>query len=351
MAGIASDPVTQLRGVGPKLATKLAEAGIQRVEDLLFHLPLRYQDRTRVTPIGAAQEGVDVVIEGDVRVADIAFGRRRSLVVRLQDGSGTISLRFFHFSAAQKNNLKPGTRLRCFGQVRRGSSGLEMYHPEYRQVNEGEALVEEALTPVYPAIGGIGQNQWRNLCAQAVNRLKHTAPPELLPANHRLTYGLGDALVYLHSPPPDAPQQALREGEHPAQLRLALEELVAHNLTLQGLRAQQQSEGAPVLAGNPALLNRFLDSLPFTPTGAQRRVMAEIHDDITRPHPMLRLVQGDVGSGKTLVAAAAALQAIASAPWAMVTRWPSWRPPRFSPSSIATISPTGSPNWRLTLPG
>ncbi len=312
MAGIAGDPVTQLRGVGPKLAAKLADAGIHRVEDLLFHLPLRYQDRTRVTPIGATQEGVDVVIEGDVRVADIAFGRRRSLVVRLQDGSGTITLRFFHFSAAQKNNLKPGTRLRCFGQVRRGGSGLEMYHPEYRQVDAGEAAVEEALTPVYPAIGGIGQNQWRNLCAQAVSRLKHAAPPELLPANKRLSYGLADALIYLHSPPPDAPQDALREGEHPAQVRLAVEELVAHNLTLQGLRAQQQAQGAPRLLGDAMLLNRFLDSLPFKPTSAQQRVMVEINDDIARPQPMLRLVQGDVGSGKTLVAAAAALQAIAS---------------------------------------
>ncbi|RLQ20895.1 ATP-dependent DNA helicase RecG [Seongchinamella sediminis] len=312
MSGIAADPVSQLRGVGPKLAAKLADAGIHRVEDLLFHLPLRYQDRTRVTPIGATREGVDVVIEGEVRVADIAFGRRRSLVVRLQDGSGTISLRFFHFSAAQKNSLSPGTRLRCFGQVRRGSSGLEMYHPEYRQVNAADVPVEEALTPVYPATGNIGQNQWRNLCMQAVSRLRHSAPRELLPADHHLAYGLGDALIYLHSPPPDAPQDALRDGEHPAQLRLAVEELVAHNLTLQGLRAQQQAEGAPVLGGDPALLARFLASLPFQPTGAQQRVMAEINADIARPHPMLRLVQGDVGSGKTLVAAAAALQAIAS---------------------------------------
>lgn len=312
MSGIAADPVTQLRGVGPKLAAKLADVGVYRVEDLLFHLPLRYQDRTRVTPIGAAQDGVDVVIEGEVRVADIAFGRRRSLVIRLQDGSGTISLRFFHFSAAQKNNLQPGTRLRCFGQVRRGGSGLEMYHPEYRQIAEGEVEVEEVLTPVYPAIGGIGQNQWRNLCAQAVTRLKHSAPQELLPPEHPLPYGLAEALVYLHSPPPDAPQESLREGEHPAQLRLAMEELVAHNLTLQGLRAQQRAEGAPQLRGNKQLLEQFLGSLPFSPTGAQLRVMQEIAEDIASPHPMLRLVQGDVGSGKTLVAAAAALQAIAS---------------------------------------
>ncbi|MEH6586788.1 MAG: ATP-dependent DNA helicase RecG [Halioglobus sp.] len=312
MSGIAADPVAQLRGVGPKLAAKLAEVGVHRVEDLLFHLPLRYQDRTRVTPIGAAQDGVDVVIEGEVRVADIAFGRRRSLVIRLQDGSGAISLRFFHFSAAQKNSLQPGTRLRCFGQVRRGGSGLEMYHPEYRQIAEGEVDVEEALTPVYPAIGGIGQNQWRNLCVQAVTRLKHSAPRELLPPEHPLPYGLAEALVYLHSPPPDAPQESLREGEHPAQLRLAMEELVAHNLTLQGLRAQQRAEGAPQLHGNKQLLEQFLGSLPFSPTGAQLRVMQEIAEDIASPHPMLRLVQGDVGSGKTLVAAAAALQAIAS---------------------------------------
>ncbi|PLW70940.1 ATP-dependent DNA helicase RecG [Pseudohalioglobus lutimaris] len=312
MTGIASEPVTQLRGVGPKLATKLAEAGVYRVEDLLFHLPLRYQDRTRVTPIGGAADGADVVIEGEVRVADIAFGRRRSLVVRLQDGTGTISLRFFHFSAAQKNNLLPGTRLRCFGQVRRGASGLEMYHPEYRQIEDGESPVEEALTPVYPTINGIGQNQWRNLCTQAVTRLRRSAPAELLPSSHRLRYGLAEALVYLHAPPPDAPQEALRDGEHPAQLRLALEELVAHNLTLQGLRNEQLREGAPRLNIGNDLVQRFFASLPFEPTGAQHRVMAEICTDLAKPHPMLRLVQGDVGSGKTLVAAAAALQAIAS---------------------------------------
>src|SRR5210317_2153106 len=133
VTGIATIPVRERRGVGPKLAAKLADYGVHQVEDLLFHLPLRYQDRTRVTPIAAAREGVDAVIEGEVRAADIVFGRRRSLVARLQDGTGTITLRFFHFSAAQKNSLKSGSRLRCFGQPRRGSSGLEIYHPEYRQ--------------------------------------------------------------------------------------------------------------------------------------------------------------------------------------------------------------------------
>ncbi|QFU77639.1 ATP-dependent DNA helicase RecG [Halioglobus maricola] len=312
MSGIAGAPVQELRGVGPSLARKLADYGVHRVEDLLFHLPLRYQDRTRVTPIGALQAGADVVVEGEVRVADIAFGKRRSLVVRIQDGSGTLTLRFFHFSAAQKNNLLPGTRIRCFGQARRGASGLEMYHPEYRQIVDGETHNEEALTPVYPTTNGIGQNQWRKLCEQAVLRLHRDPPTDLLPTGHRFPYDLGAALSYLHSPPPEAPQQQLVAGEHPAQLRLALEELVAHNLTLQGLRQQQQAEGSPCLKGGDELMQKFLAGLPFTPTGAQQRVIAEIEADIASPHPMLRLVQGDVGSGKTLVAAAAALRAIAS---------------------------------------
>ena len=311
MTNIAGAPVQELRGVGPKLAAKLAEYGVHRVEDLLFHLPLRYQDRTRLTPIGAAVQGVDVVVEGEVRAADIVFGRRRSLVARLQDGTGTLSLRFFHFSAAQKNKLQAGTRLRCFGQVRRGSSGLELYHPEYREVEEGEIVAEENLTPIYPTTSGIGQNQWRSLCSQAIQRLKVAPPLDLLPPG-RLPYDLAEALAYLHAPPPDAPQALLREGGHPAQLRLALEELVAHNLSLHRLRARAQKDGAPALAPDRAAMAVFLESLAFTPTPAQSRVIGEISDDLAQPRPMLRLVQGDVGSGKTLVAAAAALQAIAN---------------------------------------
>ena len=311
MTDIAGAPVQELRGVGPKLAGKLAEYGVHRVEDLLFHLPLRYQDRTRLTPIGAAVEGYDVVVEGEVRAADIVFGRRRSLVARLQDGTGTLTLRFFHFSAAQKNKLQAGTRLRCFGQVRRGSSGLELYHPEYRQVEEGEPVAEESLTPIYPTTSGIGQNQWRSLCGQAIQRLKVSPPPDLLPPG-RLPYDLAEALAYLHAPPPDAPQDLLREGRHPAQLRLAVEELVAHNLSLHRLRERARQDGAPALAPHPPSMAIFLESLAFTPTSAQSRVIGEISEDLAQARPMLRLVQGDVGSGKTLVAAAAALQAIAN---------------------------------------
>jgi len=294
------------------MADKLADYGVRYVEDLLFHLPLRYQDRTRVTPIAAAREGSDLVIEGEVRAADIVFGRRRSLVVRLQDGSGTLTLRFFHFSAAQKNNLRPGARLRCFGQVRRGSSGPEMYHPEYRQLRDEQTPVDEVLTPIYPTTAGIGQNQWRNLCQQALARLKRARVEELLPASDDYPYELARALQYLHTPPPDAPLDLLRDGRHPAQLRLALEELVAHNLSLQRLRERQRQEGAPALPPREEPLRTFLASLPFSPTAAQRRVLGEIAADLARPLPMLRLVQGDVGSGKTLVAAGAALQAISN---------------------------------------
>ena len=297
--------------MGPRLAARLADYGVHQVEDLLFHLPLRYQDRTRVTPIAAAREGVDLVIEGEVRAADIVFGRRRSLVARIQDGSGTLTLRFFHFSAAQKNGLKAGTRLRCFGQVRRGSSGLEMFHPEYRSLEAAEHPVEQALTPIYPTTDGIGQNQWRNLCGQALARLRRDPPQDLLPPGCH-PYDLARALEYLHAPPPDAPQDLLREGQHPAQQRLALEELVAHNLSLQNLRQRQREEGAPALAPDAQQLAAFMATLSFTPTGAQQRVLAEIAADLARPVPMLRLVQGDVGSGKTLVAAGAALQAIAN---------------------------------------
>ena len=310
MPGIASLSVRELHGVGPRLAAKLADYGVHCVEDLLFHLPLRYQDRTRVTPIAAATEGADVVIEGEVRAADVVFARRRSLVARIQDGSGTLTLRFFHFSAAQKNNLQPGTRLRCFGQVRRGSSGLEMYHPEYQQVHGENNPVAEALTPIYPTTAGIGQNQWRKLCEQALLQLQREPVQELLPPTGESPYALARALEFLHAPPPDASLGLLREGRHPAQLRLALEELVAHNLSLHRLREHQQSEGAPPLAPDEKLLSAFLDNLPFSPTRAQSRVLGDIAADLARPYPMLRLVQGDVGSGKTLVAAGAALQAI-----------------------------------------
>ena len=312
MGGIAAFPVQQLRGVGPKLAEKLADYGIREIQDLLFHFPLRYQDRTQVTPIAAAREGLDLVIEGEIRLADIVYGKRRSLVARIQDGSGTLSLRFFHFSGAQKNNLQPGTRLRCFGQVRRGSAGLEMYHPEYRQIELDEPVQDQTLTPVYPTSSGIGQNQWRSLCTQALGYLAQEKPEDLMPASSERTLNLADAIRYLHAPPPDAQLELLREGIHPAQLQLALEELTAHKLSLNALRESHQQLGAPPLPPAPDLMSAFLAQLGFELTAAQDRVCADISTDLSKPIPMLRLLQGDVGSGKTVVAACAALQAISN---------------------------------------
>lgn len=307
-------PVTKLKGVGPKMAEKLAGLGIYTVQDLLFHLPLRYQDRTRITPIGALQLALDAVVEGEIKAADIVFGKRRSLVCRLQDGTGTITLRFFHFSAAQKQALVPGTKLRCFGEARRGSSGLELYHPEYRRVDDLQhTAMEEALTPVYPSTDGLSQQSWRKLACQAIELLKPNTLVDWLDTDlldSDLAVNLEEAILYLHKPPTNAPVQQLRDGEHPYQQRLAFEELLAHNLSLLKMRSTIQDFGAPPLIGTNELSERFLEDLGFSLTAAQQKVSQEINEDLMQPAPMLRLVQGDVGSGKTVVAALAALKAV-----------------------------------------
>lgn len=312
MAGIVPQSLEALRGVGPKLAERLRAYGIGNVEDLLFHLPLRYQDRTRVIPIGALQDGAEVAVEGEIAlVSNAAGGRRRALLVTLGDGTGLLTLRFFHFSQAQQNALRRGDRLSCFGNVRRRpGQGPEMIHPEYRRAGAAPSCAD-ALTAIYPGTEGVSQTQWRRLAAQALALLERQPPRELLPAD-AVAGDLLCALRFLHRPPPDADQRALREGVHPAQLRLAQEELLAHHLSLRELRRQRRERAAPVLQDTRGLLERFLKQLPFTPTPAQRRVIEELRGDLASAKPMLRLVQGDVGSGKTLVAAAAASIAIAS---------------------------------------
>ena len=295
---------------------KLAGLGILSVQDLLFHLPLRYQDRTRVTAIGALQAGGDAVIEGTVKVADVAFGKRRSLVCRLQDGSGTITLRFFHFTAAQKQQLAAGTRLRCFGEARRGASGLELYHPEYQAINaDTETPTETSLTPIYPSSEGLSQGVWRKLSTQALALISPGTLQELLPpdlAHDPDHSSLEQTLLYLHRPPAEAPLQLLAEGEHPLQLRLAFEELLAHSLSMLRLRQQARQQAAPAMMPDTALSKRFLQRLGFSLTGAQQRVCSQIETDMKQGLPMMRLIQGDVGSGKTVVAAMAALQGIAN---------------------------------------
>jgi ATP-dependent DNA helicase RecG len=305
--------------VGPQLATKLKKLGLYSIQDLLFHLPLRYIDRTQITPIGGIQPMTEVVIEGEVRASDVVFGRRRSLVCRLQDHTGVVTLRFFHFNRAQQERLKPGTTLRCFGEVRRGKSGVELYHPEYQYLDQANPpQLEDKLTPIYPATEGITQGRIRDLCGQALGLLKDYSVRELLPQGistdlHReLAYSLPDALRLLHNPPPGTALNLLAEGEHPAQQRLAAEELIAHNLSLLKLRQKVQQQQAPVLTEDKTAIATFLDQLPFELTTAQQRVATEISTDIGSAIPMLRLVQGDVGSGKTVVAALAAVQAIAN---------------------------------------
>ena len=317
--GLHRQSVETLNGVGPALASKLHKLGLFSLQDLLFHLPLRYIDRTQITPIGGIQPMTEVVIEGEVRASDVVFGRRRSLVCRVQDHSGVVTLRFFHFNRAQQERLKPGVKLRCFGEVRRGKSGLELYHPEYQYLDTANpAGLEDTLTPIYPATEGITQSRIRDLCGQALRHLDTHQIVELIPADinsgleQQLSYSLVAALRLLHNPPPGTALHLLAEGEHPAQQRLAAEELIAHNLGLLRLRQKVQLQQAPLLSEDKSARNKFLEQLPFELTAAQQRVAAEINRDISTAIPMLRLVQGDVGSGKTVVAALAAVQAIAN---------------------------------------
>ncbi|ENO3979552.1 TPA: ATP-dependent DNA helicase RecG [Aeromonas veronii] len=305
-------PLDSLKGVGSKMLEKLERLGLATVQDLLFHLPLRYEDRTQVWPIGDLPPGLHGAVEGEIQDTQLVMGRRRMMVCRISDGTGTLTLRFFNFTAAQKNSLAAGRLIRCFGEVRPGKYGLEMAHPEYKLLGEEQAgQTEEALTPVYPTTEGLRQLTLRNLTDQALAQLDLYGVEELLPAGlypHQIE--LAAALKLLHRPPPSVALPLLESGQHPAQQRLVLEELLAHNLSVLKVRAQAQTQLARALKPAPALVEQLLSALPFKPTGAQSRVVAEISKDLQQSHPMMRLVQGDVGSGKTLVAALAALQAI-----------------------------------------
>ncbi|HEX6928330.1 MAG TPA: ATP-dependent DNA helicase RecG, partial [Gammaproteobacteria bacterium] len=301
---------------GGQVAARLEKLGLKTAQDLLFHLPLRYEDRSRVVPIGSLYPGTATSVEGDVELSEVAFRGKRTLLVRIADGSGSLTLRFFHFSRQQQESFQRGVKVRCFGEARRGKSGLEMVHPEYRVLRDDESLPQaENLTPVYPATEGVQQGRLRGLTTQALNRLKdgRLDVAELLPAEAipgAQFPSLADALKYVHRPPLDADIAQLADGRHPAQRRLVLEELLAHHLSLQQLRQQTRQLGAPVMHGDGALTGEFLAQLPFALTGAQHRVLEEVFADISQPQPMMRLVQGDVGSGKTVVAALAALRAV-----------------------------------------
>ncbi|MBK7903949.1 MAG: ATP-dependent DNA helicase RecG [Proteobacteria bacterium] len=311
---LAERPVTALRGVGPALAEALARLGLHTVQDVLFHLPLRYEDRTRVVPIGTLRNGDRAVVEGEIQLAEVVFRKRRTLLVRLADGTGFVTLRFFHFSGAQQAQLVRGLRLRCFGEARLGPGGLEIVHPEYRRVlADASGAPPDCLTPIYPTTEGVQQGRLRVLTDMALAMLSQGAIRDYVPPGVLDAFDLPPleaALLYVHRPPPDANVAELEEGRHPAQRRLAFEELLAHQLSLRLLRQETDKDAAWPLPRRNDLAERCLASLPFKLTGAQTRVWAEIEKDLQRPHPMMRLVQGDVGSGKTVVAALAAVRAV-----------------------------------------
>jgi ATP-dependent DNA helicase RecG len=310
---LARTPITVLKGVGPGMAKKLEKIGLHSLQDLLFHLPLRYEDRTRITTIRDLLPGTHTNIIGEITNNQIVNGKRRMLVVTLNDGTGSINLRFFHFSASQKNGLSLGATIRCYGEINRGPRGFEIVHPEYKALDQDRELtpVEETLTPVYPTTDGLRQISLRNLTDQALIRLQRGQVEELLPAEFVYDgFTLAQALALIHRPPPETSVEQIEQGKHPAQLRLIKEELIAHNLSMLKLRQAVVQHQAISLRTDEKLNQTFLASLPFSPTNAQTRVVKEIRDDLVKNEPMMRLVQGDVGSGKTLVAGLAALTAI-----------------------------------------
>lgn len=313
-----SQPITELKGVGSKIAERLQKLGITQIQDLLFHLPLRYQDRTRLLPLGSLKHSQECLVEGTVRLSQIKFGRRRSLLCYIDDGTGSIVLRFFHFSKAQQQQLEQGVRVRCFGEVRNGPSSLEMVHPEYQIIaSEGIVPVDADLTPIYPTTEGVHQIGFRKLIKQALDLLNNEQLlPELIPPQAHLheaaRYPLSDAIRFVHQPPPDVDITLLLERKHPMQRRLAYEELLAQQLSMRQVRIQTQRHKAPILLSDKQHQKAFFNKLPFSLTFAQQRVVNEILADIALDIPMQRLVQGDVGSGKTVVAAIAVLEAVAA---------------------------------------
>ena len=284
--------LTDLQGVGPKLSEKLDALGISQVSDLLFHLPIRYEDRTRIHAIGSCTPGQRVLIEGRIEHSAIVRGRRSMLMVVLFDGTGRITLRFFHFRVYQKQQLSSGTRLRCFGEIRAGYKGLEMVHPTYQRLSgQQEEPIADRLTPVYPSAEGLGQKNWIKMTDQALSlmrrgklELEELLPLSLLEQLNLLP--LADALDYIHRPPPDADVAALIQRDHPTQKRLALEELLAHNLSMQKLHRLQRAQKAPAMPPGLAAETEFIKRLPFKLTGAQQRVASENRNDLEQSRPM-----------------------------------------------------------------
>jgi ATP-dependent DNA helicase RecG len=304
---------------GRGLADQLARLGIARDEDLVLHLPLRYEDHTRLTPLATLGPGLALQVEGEIVKTDIQFRPRRQLVCLIADPSrrdAQLTLRFFTFYPSQQKVLAPGHRVRVFGDVRDGHLGLEMVHPQFKVVTEDTPL-SDRLTPVYPTTAGLGQETLRKVVARTLASdpaLTAESLPDWL-ISRRKFWKFNDAVRFLHTPPPrlnPLTQAALDARTHPAWTRLKFDELLAQQLSLKAHRQARSLRRAPVLTGTGVLTKQLLERVPFKLTRAQEHVWREIAYDLKRASPMQRLLQGDVGSGKTIVAALAALQAIES---------------------------------------
>ncbi|ALH94484.1 ATP-dependent DNA helicase RecG [Acinetobacter equi] len=301
--------VHQLQGVGNAAATLLEKLHIFTTDDLLFHLPRDYEDRSTIIPMNQLIVGRSYLLEGLVTSVDFPPGKRKSMAVGLEDDFGKVTLRFYHIYKGITDRTKLNSRLRIFGEVRVGARGLELYHPELQVISEHTPLPKTQLTAIYPSTEGLTQPKLRDYIKQALNQFSHDLP-ELLPKKFTNGFALKEALQYIHHPPVNANMLQLAQGSHPAQQRLIFEELVAHQVSLLTRRAYIQEIAAPIFKPSQKYASALLTSLPFQMTGAQQRVSQEIADDLQQDKPMLRLVQGDVGAGKTLVAGVAACHAL-----------------------------------------
>lgn len=301
--------VQQLQGVGAAAATLLEKLHIFSTDDLLFHLPRDYEDRSTIIPMNQLVVGRSYLLEGEVRSVDFPPGKKKSLAALVQDDFGKVTLRFYHIYKGLTDRIKMGQRLRIFGEVRVGARGLEMYHPEIQVIQQHTALPKTQLTAIYPSTEGLTQPKLREYVRQALTHHSDDLP-ELLPSKYSNGYELKEALHYIHEPPTDANMLQLNQGSHPAQQRLIFEELVAHQISLLTRRAYIRQISAPRFSSSKVLAKKLLEGLPFQMTNAQKRVSKEILQDLKQDQPMLRLVQGDVGAGKTLVAAVAACHAL-----------------------------------------
>ena len=304
--------VTSLKGVGPKISESLKSLGILSVQDAMFHLPFRYEDRTVLTPIGKASYDKSILIEGEIVKSTVVFRGRRMLFVEIYDGTGRLTMRMFNFAMAQHKALKQGLMIRCYGSITPGPNGKQMIHPQYQVFDKSENLeIDNNLTPVYPTTSGLQQGRIRKVIHDSIAYCdKHSLLKESSPLNSESGFvDLWENLKFIHNPPSDIDIQTLIEGKHPAQRALIKEELVAHMLCAGILKNELEGRLGPTMDKISSAEEKFTSSLKFHLTGAQKRTWDEIRSDLTANQPMRRLLQGDVGSGKTLVGALSALHA------------------------------------------